>query len=253
MKVQRGREVSIPLPPAYDDGVQNCIVDADNVLWANAQSAGLFSWASDRWTRRAVPDPSNGAQLLASDRQRRLMLLLQSGELIRAGPDGRRYDVLFRSQGHVGAIYAGASGFYVGGAFGLARIRDGRVRVLSSRRFPWLRDVSSIVETPAGQTWIAAKAGIVAVDTAALRRAFSDSASPLQPAILDFADGLPDIISPTGARIAAAGGRDGRLWFATTGGVVSVDPSRLPHNESAPPVAIRALVTQSCVMRTRRA
>jgi signal transduction histidine kinase len=38
---------------------------------------------------------------------------------------------------------------------------------------------------------------------------------------------------------------DGRLWFATTSGIVSIDPAHVPRNRLPPPVAIRTISTDA--------
>ena len=237
--------IRIPMPPTADAGIENCTFDDHNLLWVNGQSAGLFSLTSGAW-RRAPADPRYTADQMTSDRRRHLMVLTQrAGDLTRADPEAGRYQSLARIPGLVSSITQADSGFYVGGSLGLTRLGDGHPQTLPVRRFPWLRDVEGLVDTPAGQTWMSGKAGIVGVETAALRQAFSDPISPLQPVILDYADGLPDIIPVGTGTTAAARGGDGRLWFSTAGGVVWIDPSRLPHNNVAPPVAIRALIAQN--------
>jgi signal transduction histidine kinase len=230
-----------PYPAAREEGIQNCAVDGRNTLWANGQGAGLFHWESGSWIRREAGGPGATAQWLAADSHGHLMLFLSSGELVRVDRDGRAVKVLFRTQGIVNSLYQGRGGFYVGGAFGLVRVRGDGVQILSSRRFSWLRDVSSMVETPAGEMWMAARTGIVEIGIPELERAFSNATIQLHPTVLSFADGLPDTINGMGDRVGAARGGDGRIWIATTGGVVWIDPSRLPRNPLPPPVVIRAL------------
>jgi signal transduction histidine kinase/ligand-binding sensor domain-containing protein len=57
-----------------------------------------------------------------------------------------------------------------------------------------------------------------------------------------FTVGTPDgMISPEsngGTQPAGWKSRDGRLWFATTGGVVAIDPKAIALNEVPPPVAV---------------
>ncbi|WP_246387864.1 triple tyrosine motif-containing protein [Chiayiivirga flava] len=57
----------------------------------------------------------------------------------------------------------------------------------------------------------------------------------------DFLDGLPGTPAQYRPLPTAVQGSDGRLWFATTSGVVWIDPRTILRNPLPPPVAIRAV------------
>src|SRR5207245_773545 len=65
------------------------------------------------------------------------------------------------------------------------------------------------------------------------------------------ADGLAGECS-AGSQPAAWRGRDGTMWFATTRGVVSVDPSKLTRNTNQPPVMIEAVLVDDVLQNTNR-
>ncbi|MCH8686380.1 ATP-binding protein [Pedomonas mirosovicensis] len=137
-------------------------------------------------------------------------------------------------------IHQGRSDIFFGGPFGIGRVRSGKLEIAEADRFPWLVDPYAMVETPEGQTWILGLAGIVGIATADLDRAFRDPQARPRATVLSFDDGLPNLRSVL--RRAVARGGDGRLWFATLGGVVWVDPARLYPNAAPPPVHIGSLV-----------
>lgn len=237
-----GKEVTMhPAPESSRAGLEGCVVDHRNVLWANGQRAGLFSRASEEWEEHAPEEPETWALVLTTDGARRPLLFLRSGDLVRADSEGRPRDVLHQmSRSGLSTVFQGRAGLYVGGTYGLVRLHNGDADLLSSQQHPWLGEPSGVVETPDDQTWLITNAGIVGLQTAALERAFTEPDTRLEPTILDFADGLPNIHNRGGVRDAAWGG-DGRVWFATTGGVVWVDPARLVRNPLPPPVVIRAV------------
>lgn len=244
----REGQVATQAAPRTPIGFHNCAEDRDQTLWANAQRAGLFSHANGRdWALRPATSDSY-VEAIVLDRDKRLLLLRNSGELQRldARPETR---ALFASGGPpVSVLHRGHDAMYVGGPFGLARIDDEGVRTLGIRRFPWLREPSGIVQTPQGLTWILSSAGIVGVETAALVRAFADESVEIEPTILSFADGLPNRQNRRGEREAALGG-DGRIWFALIGHVAWIDPARLVRNPLPPPVTIRSLSTRTAIYR----
>jgi signal transduction histidine kinase/ligand-binding sensor domain-containing protein len=242
LELRGGVPIAHPLPPIGENEIQNCSVDDHDVLWANAQSLGLFRWESGGWIRQGVKNSTSTADLLTTDRDGHLMLFLRSGDLVRVDQALRPSKTLFTMRAPDNSLYQGVHDFYVGGIFGLARMHKG-VQVLWAKRFSWLRDVSAMVETPLGQTWMATRAGIVEVDTAALERAFADPGFQPHPTILSMTDGLPGLIPRANERTGGVAlGGDGRVWISTGEGAVWIDPRRLVRNPLPPPVVIRALV-----------
>jgi signal transduction histidine kinase len=136
-------------------------------------------------------------------------------------------------------LYQGNGDVLIGSASGLARIHKGRIQVLRAH-YPWLKDVTGIVETPQGETWVLASRGIARLSSRDLAAAFEDSGHPLQPVIFDSKDGLLPF-SPFYPDNSAVRGGDGRLWFVTPEGIVWIDPAHLARNTLPPPVLIRAL------------
>jgi signal transduction histidine kinase/ligand-binding sensor domain-containing protein len=241
-ELRGGTMTAHPIPPLGDADIESCAVDGRNRLWVNVQSGGLFRWDSGRWTRLLAPNSGGNVGHMTTDRDGHLVMLLGSNRLARADDEARTQRVLFQAQGFVSTLYQSSSGLFVGGAPGLTRVGGKDVEILSPKQYPWLRGLAQMVETPDGQTWLSSRVGIVMVDTASLGRAFSGPGLPVASTILNFADGLPDVIGRT--EKGAAHGGDGRVWFGTTGGAVWIDPRRLRRNPPPPPpVAIRALVT----------
>ena len=62
-------------------------------------------------------------------------------------------------------------------------------------------------------------------------------------------DGLRSSEINYGAIPPALGTRDGRLWFATYGGVAVVDPEHLAVNPYAPPVYVEQVVAEGVELR----
>jgi signal transduction histidine kinase len=75
-----------------------------------------------------------------------------------------------------------------------------------------------------------------------MERALASTSPRIRGLIFDAADGLRGLPRqrepfPTAARAA-----DGRLWFATSGGVASIDPHHWPRNAVPPPVRIEKVI-----------
>jgi ligand-binding sensor domain-containing protein/signal transduction histidine kinase len=101
--------------------------------------------------------------------------------------------------------------------------------------------VNQILEDDQGHFWLGSIRGITRVSRAALDELARGSARRAAFATWNRSDGLPTVECSGGGQPASWRGRDGRLWFATTRGVVWVDPAKLPHNPLPPPVVVESV------------
>ncbi|HEY0301012.1 MAG TPA: triple tyrosine motif-containing protein, partial [Rhizomicrobium sp.] len=219
-----------------------CAVDRDGTLWLNGKQSGMFSTKSGEWHGHGAADPDLSVDTMVRGSGGSLLALLNSGNLVRLGTDGKPERILLRRKpSEVNVLYQGRHDVLLGGSFGLGRLQGGTLQIADPTHFPWLADPNSMAETPQGQIWLFGRAGIVGLPAADLERAFRDPRARLEPTVLGFEDGLPNVRSLLSQPGVVRGG-DGRLWFATVGGVVWIDPARLAHNRLPPPVHIRGLV-----------
>jgi diguanylate cyclase (GGDEF)-like protein len=120
---------------------------------------------------------------------------------------------------------------------GLNRVRDGRVAAVTTRQGLLDDDVVDVLTDASGRFWLAGVRGLSRVD----RRELDDVLDGRRPSLRSVAYGVADgMRNAEGNGGSPAGWRDtdGRLWFATMGGAVTVDPAHLEGNLVAPPVAI---------------
>lgn len=244
---------TIDRPKTVGLGIVDCAVDRAGRLWLSGdQEDGLFVRTSGQWRRPAPPSKSVGPLIMLADRDRRIFVYYSDGSIVIL--DGEKRTVLTpRRAGALDRLYTmdqGRGGLMIGGAFGVARLRQTQLRFLPPGKFPLFASATGIVQTPEGDTWMISRAGIVKVSTEELERAFDDPRAPLHPTVFEWRDGLPGVRLAEGKHDAARGG-DGRLWFSTTGGVVWVDPAQLVRNASPPPVIISAAAIDG--VRTRDA
>jgi signal transduction histidine kinase len=230
--------------PTQDAGsIESCAVDTNGTLWIHSERLGVLHFSGDRWVRTTVPVDDLGSRTMIADRRGRIISYAR-GALYFCSVDKDCSTI--NADPHlpistIQTLYQGQSDLLAGGRDGIFRIRDRSIRFLSSDRVPVLRGVVGIVQSADGQTWLAASRGIVRISTAALERAFDDPNARLSPLILDAREGLRGTSIASGVHDAVQGG-DGRLWFATSGGVVWVDPAHLHRNLLAPKVAIGTLI-----------
>jgi signal transduction histidine kinase len=137
---------------------------------------------------------------------------------------------------------------YAGGRFGLARIREGTLAHISARRVPALSGLKGMVQTPAGETWLAGPSGILRVASAELDTAFADPARTPEIRGFGMLDGLRSRPHSHTRRAIVQGG-DGRLWIATQTGTQWLDPADPTRSRMPPKVAIGSLVAGGKVYR----
>ena len=242
-RLAQGRIARFPRPPGIDasDWRRGCALDRAGILWLNTTSAGLYSLRpGGAWTHHPPESSDRWLKYLIEGREGPPIAWVNSGALVELNEKGEAGPPLLRHRSSdVEFLYQGARDLFIGGAFGLGRLREGRLETISIQRFNWLNGSSGMFQTREGRTWMLSAVGIVGVATADLERAFVDPAMTLQALILGPEDGVPNI--PSLSQRAIVQGGDGRLWFATNGNVVSINPAQLNRDNLPPPVRIRSL------------
>ncbi|ATB41963.1 two-component system sensor protein [Cystobacter fuscus] len=242
-RVEDGRLSRVtPLPDPLAQ-VQAMTRDRHGTLWVSLTTGGLMQWEDGRWHSVEEPlGPLDGESIhtAMTDGRGRVWLGHQRGIITRVdGDEVRRFteDDGLRL-GVVAALTAGRRYVWVGGQFGLAFHDGERFRPLVADGDESFRSVSGIIERPDGSLWVHAVPGVFHVPAEEVRRAVGDPGHRVRYELFDFLDGLParpTLLRPLPTAIA---GGDGRLWFATSNGVVWIDPERIARNPLPPPVSI---------------
>ncbi|MGN6642078.1 MAG: two-component regulator propeller domain-containing protein, partial [Verrucomicrobiota bacterium] len=135
-----------------------------------------------------------------------------------------------------GTIWAGT----LGG--GLLRFREGRfTRYLVKDGLPD-DNVSQLLSDDLGQLWAGSRAGIFRVAKSELDAFADGKIDRVNCHIYGKYDGLPTEECSSGFQPSCWRSRDGRLWFTTTKGVVSVAPEDIASNPLPPPVVIEKVL-----------
>jgi signal transduction histidine kinase len=125
---------------------------------------------------------------------------------------------------------------------GLIRWRDGRFVSLTTRQGLPSDFICSIQADPQGCLWLGSYAGILKVAKAELDRCARGEAASFNCLVLDSSDGLTSLEMAGGNQPSACTTPDGRLWFATSGGLAMVEPTRIRTNGLPPPVRLEEVV-----------
>ena len=229
--------------------------DRDHRLWLGTKS-GLLRKDERGWAVLTTRDglSANVVTALADDEEGNLWIGTERGGLNRLR-DGR-FTHYRKKEGElpsdsISALWVDADGvLWIGTSSGLARFHKGKWTRYSTREGLISNSVGYLIEDGHGNLWIGSTAGLMRVP----QKALNDCAQGLTRLIPCRAygerDGLPTGECSSGSQPGAARGRDGKLWFPTIKGMVSVDPARLFPNTNPPPVVIESVLIDGQVHNT---
>jgi diguanylate cyclase (GGDEF)-like protein len=101
--------------------------------------------------------------------------------------------------------------------------------------------VNAIQQDRIGHLWLASSSGLIRVSIEQLLEIAEGARERVEPTVFDESDGLRSIQFAGGFQPTSWQDGQGRLWFASTGGLVQVDPQQLGSNDRPPPVRIEDL------------
>jgi len=134
-----------------------------------------------------------------------------------------------------GALWAATEG-------GLSRIKDGRVRTLTTEDGLPCNKVHWSIDDDHHNLWLNTTCGLVRVLRADLDAWLADPKHDLDTKRWGVADGVPVRPDTTGYAPPAAKAADGKIWFVNGQGIQIVDPGHLQFNPIPPPVYVEKVV-----------
>ncbi|MPY89695.1 MAG: hypothetical protein GEU99_17455 [Luteitalea sp.] len=226
------------------NNVYAVLADRQGNVWIGTMTGGLNKFRDGRFTTYTTRDglPDNDIVSLYEDRAGSLWIGTRSGGLSRL--DDGRFTTWSTSDGlssnHVLSFYEDTDGALWVGTHGggLTRFKHGRLATVTTKDGLYDNLAFRILEDDTGDLWMSGNRGIY---RASLRE-LNDVADGRIRSVSSFAYGVGDGMLSRECNGANPGGwktADGRLWFPTVKGVVSVDPTR--RNERPPLVAIEAV------------
>jgi signal transduction histidine kinase/ligand-binding sensor domain-containing protein len=165
------------------------------------------------------------------------------GSLIRF-EDGRLRTVLRAGESEVGvaSLVDAQDGVVLAGDKGLAVMIDGKFTRLFAADQEALTGISGLAITADGDRWLNGAKGVVHIRGADWKSALAQPASPLRYEVFDAMDGLIGM-GALAPGVSAHVADDGTLMFATTSGIVTLNPANLHRNTLPPPLAFTAVQT----------
>ena len=125
---------------------------------------------------------------------------------------------------------------------GLTRLKQGRFATIGQQQGLPSNVICHIEEDGQGFFWMSSHSGLIRASKAELDRCAEGQGQAIHWLTYGLSDGLPTLKCSGGLQPAGCRTPDGRLWFPTSKGLVSVDPQNVRTNPVSPPVAIERLV-----------
>jgi diguanylate cyclase (GGDEF)-like protein len=102
-----------------------------------------------------------------------------------------------------------------------------------------------MLEDRAGNLWMSTNRGILRAERNEIGMYLRGIVPALAPLVFTTSHGLKSAECVGGTQMNADMGRDGKLYFATVGGLAVIDPENLPTNTVRPPVRIEQVIVNN--------
>ena len=185
-------------------GVSDLALDASGALWCAMPDSGLGRYENGKLT---VYTKRNGLSSNA------VQSLLVDGE---------------------GTLWIGTADG------GLNRFKEGKFAAIGMDQGLPSNAICHLAEDKFGYIWMSTHHGIVRVAKSELSRCAEGKISTVATQLFDQDDGLPTIEFSGGMQAAGCETSDGHIYFSSSRGVISVDPSEVRTNPVAPPVVVES-------------
>jgi signal transduction histidine kinase/ligand-binding sensor domain-containing protein len=240
------RKEKIDRAPWEVHGVKAILEDRAGRVWLGTKS-GVSWWTAGRRRSFTTRDgmTASAVRALAEDRAGNVWCGAEDGTLYRCVPD--RLEAFRPSDALAGqpiwSLLADDEGAVWAGTFrgGLLHFKDGSFSRLTTEHGLPSDVIGQILEDDEGWFWLGTHRGVCRVPKASLTACAAGKSKHLDCATYGRQDGLPTLECSGGYQPACWRGSDGRLWFATVKGMVSVQPEELGKNPVAPQVVIEEM------------
>lgn len=133
-------------------------------------------------------------------------------------------------------------GLWVGTGNGLGYFSAGQWRRFTTKDGLTSDSINYLIEDEQDNLWIGSNAGLMRIARQSRTNSFFERNATITCRAYSTGDGLPTSECSQGSQPAACRTRDGRLWFPTIRGLVTVNPAELLPNTNVPPVAIESVL-----------
>jgi ligand-binding sensor domain-containing protein/tRNA A-37 threonylcarbamoyl transferase component Bud32 len=131
---------------------------------------------------------------------------------------------------------------WIGSNNGLTRLKDGKFKAYTKKDGLFHNNIFQVLEDNRGNLWMSCNKGIFRVDKQDLNDAADGKTEGIECVVYGREDGMKTNECNGGFQWAGCKTADGRLWFPTTRGVVTIDPGHIPINNVIPPLFVEQVL-----------
>lgn len=228
-------------------GVKSLLADHAGRIWVGTKSGLSFAEAETPTDFKSVEGiRRSDIRALAEDIHGSLWAGAEDGTLFRITDDVvtpfNPADT--KDSQAIWSLHAEEDGTIWAGTFrgGLLRFRDGKFTRYGKK--DGLPDdvICQILDDGRGNFWLGSYQGITCIAKSVLEDYARGKIQSLECTTYGHADGLPSLECSGGYQPAAWRGEDGRLWFTTLKGAVSVQPKEIKLNKLPPTLVIEQVL-----------
>jgi signal transduction histidine kinase/ligand-binding sensor domain-containing protein len=226
-------------------GIKSMLADRHGRVWMGTKAGSGIVFTDDTG-RRILGTNSNpmlpAVRALAETPDGNIWAGADNGTIFRCEPEQltafRPQDAL--AEQPIYSLLADTDGTLWAGTFrgGLLRFKNGKFFRITTKQGLPADIICQILDDGHGQLWLGTHQGIYRVAKTALNNCADGRTNTLDYVTYGRHDGLPALECSDGYQPACWHGADGKLWFSTVRGVVSVNPDELTARSAAPAVFV---------------
>jgi signal transduction histidine kinase/ligand-binding sensor domain-containing protein len=230
-----------------ESSIRAFTIDSSGRKWYSIAAVGVFRVEKNGWTSlESLGGPKESASSEFGDATGKVWFGFRNSVVALDGSTPRTFSARDGiAIGEVLCIKGSASGLWIGGETGVSFFDGTRFRSMLPVAEQAFAGVHGMVVTKGQGMWLAANRGIVFVPEKELQSFKANPEYQVQVRVFNALDGLSEDVQKTPIDRSAVQGTDGKIWFATTQGVVWVDPKNIPVNRLPPPVTIEYLTADT--------
>jgi signal transduction histidine kinase/ligand-binding sensor domain-containing protein len=238
--------------PAHIDDTSSPVLallagpESSHVLVGNRDGLLRIESGGATWLVKLNDSSIGDACALVRDRDGVIWCGFRRGGLARIAPDGkvstlRRPDGL-ASDGVQSLLLDDDGSLWIATVDnGLSRLKNGRFANIGMAQGLADNVTCKLLDDGRGYFWLSTHHGIQRILKTDLTRCADGVIPSFSSQIYNHSDGLPTIEFTGGVQAAGCKTPDGRLWFASSKGLVNVDPARIETESDPPPVILESL------------
>jgi signal transduction histidine kinase/ligand-binding sensor domain-containing protein len=242
--LDHGKFVAVPLPDELQDrnrDMQAMTMGPQGDLWVqNVSTHPIMRLHGKQWTPVTRPPHAGPAVTMMADHQGRVWAGFMDNRLMLYDADKNLElgSAQGLAVGNVTALYESGQQVWVGGEKGLQVFQDDKPATAHFSGQEAIHGISGILRLEDGSLWLNSLPGVVQVPADEVEHFLRDPHYAMRYTLFNYLDGLSGKAPQLRPLPSITQTRDGRLWFATTNGAVSIDPRHIPKNRVVPPVSI---------------